>query len=190
MRRFGCLFSAPVLQANASSTAFYDLAPSALACSTGAENNSACADPFRGIRSTSSIFARRPKRSPVSVLPRSSAFIRVFFPISWALIVSCRHDVRKQERLHPDESSTSESKIKRTADINTSITQGSYFLPVAVHKASYIWNGSIPISLLGWLIPIKCRSVAIAFPILGSAFKRDTLSLSGFFIGFIFAANA
>ena len=58
-RSFGCLFSAPVpRQAHGETRS--EISGIGVCLDTGAENNSACAVPFRGIRSSSSIFARRP----------------------------------------------------------------------------------------------------------------------------------
>lgn len=80
--------------------------------------------------------------------------------------------------------SASPPSIKRTTEIKTSRTQGSCLSPVFAQSLTYSSYGSFPMSFLGWSMPMSSRVRANLLPIFGSSTRRDTLSLSGFFICF------
>ena len=59
--------------------------------------------------------------------------------------------------------------MNRTAEIKTSITQGSWRCPVARQSESYIASGSRPTSCAGERMPSRRRSPAVAGPMLAVA---------------------
>ena len=61
-----------------------------------------------------------------------------------------------------------------TAEINTSIRQGSMFFPVILHNSLYIEYGFRPISSNGLLMPIMFRYRIVAGPTFGMLMKSCT----------------